>query len=247
MKPPIDTTIPSMKDRHVKYLTGLSSIMPLSFSAIESERAGVDDCEFSCCCTEGCSLDRNLGKPMMSCDPAMDLGLDKEQWEKGEIKKGIKRIERKKKRRQKDTTGSGSTAPLYVPASTQQSRMPTKLSLYQTSEPGNRKSPLRHRVFSGGETVDRNARGGTQRNHLAPYIPNVRRLSRTGHALEHRPGTESESGIMIDGQVKGNREMPLGSRVGSLVGMGACLVFSFISAVWRNRAEGGITRGKTIG
>lgn len=60
MKPPMDTTIPRMNDRHVRYLTGLSSMMPLSFSAIESVLEGVVACECSCCSALG------LKRPLMS-------------------------------------------------------------------------------------------------------------------------------------------------------------------------------------
>lgn len=46
MKPPIETHRPRMNDRQVRYLTGLSSRVRLSFSAeVESARAGVAACE----------------------------------------------------------------------------------------------------------------------------------------------------------------------------------------------------------
>lgn len=42
MKPPMETHRPRMKERHVRYLTGLSSRVRLSFSAVvESAREGV--------------------------------------------------------------------------------------------------------------------------------------------------------------------------------------------------------------
>jgi hypothetical protein len=42
MKPPIETHRPRMNERHVKYLTGLSSMVRSSFSAVvESAREGV--------------------------------------------------------------------------------------------------------------------------------------------------------------------------------------------------------------
>jgi hypothetical protein len=46
MKPPMETHRPRMKERHVRYLTGLSSRVMLSFSMqVESAREGVAACE----------------------------------------------------------------------------------------------------------------------------------------------------------------------------------------------------------
>jgi hypothetical protein len=45
MKPHMDTYRPRMNERQVRYWTGLSSIMPSSFSTVESARAGVGACE----------------------------------------------------------------------------------------------------------------------------------------------------------------------------------------------------------
>jgi hypothetical protein len=86
MKPPIDTHRPRMKDRHVRYLTGLSSRVRLSFSAVvESAREGVAAWEENCeSAFPGLILSIKVETPMM-------IHLDN-----GEREGKKKRLEKKK-------------------------------------------------------------------------------------------------------------------------------------------------------
>lgn len=67
MKPPMETHRPRMKERHVRYLTGLSSRVRLSFSAVvESAREGVAAWEENCDSVAfGLILSMKLETPMM--------------------------------------------------------------------------------------------------------------------------------------------------------------------------------------
>lgn len=193
-------------------------MMPLSFSTVESERAGVDDCEFSFCW--GCSLDKKLGRPIVSSIyPIREWG--------DRTMTGIDRIgEKKEKKREKreQAPGEGGNAGfLYEPS--HHTGRPTQHTLISglTTEnrAENRKS---HRGHSGAKKpcVGRNARG---ERTIACGQAHARRLTRE---MGHSAADGARPAKLIEREkVKGKRKrlLPLNARVGSLVG--------HASVIWR--------------
>lgn len=86
MKPPMETHKPRMKERHVKYLTGLLSSIASFFSTVESDRAGVAAWEENCdSATEGLIFDMMFPKPMMGKLPTpgglvQDKVMQRKKW-----------------------------------------------------------------------------------------------------------------------------------------------------------------------
>lgn len=109
MKPPIETHKPRMNERQVRYLTGLSSMVRLSFFSrleVESARAGVGACE------EKEDLDSPAGRilaiklPTAIVKREYDAGSQNGGRE-GDVREEKRRRKENKKKKKKKTSRKG--------------------------------------------------------------------------------------------------------------------------------------------